>query len=273
MDAERNSQAQRGAAVSGSVAEPEEAGVAGGPLRKAFAVLESMAEASRPVTLSELSRLAGLPKSSLHRLMNILTDLGLAIRMESKYYELGDYLYELAAASSSARAQRLSYTITPFLIELFQLTHKVVSVGTLSGNKVQHVGTLYGQEHVRFAKALRRPLPAYRTAAGKLLLAKSRRSPDDLYSSMPLAGTRRTVTRADRMRYEFERIRRTGLSYTRGGCIPELVELAAPVHLGMADPVAAIVVCDTVNNVDLRSLGRTLLNTVGAIEENYAGTS
>ncbi|WP_258396084.1 IclR family transcriptional regulator [Streptomyces sp. Amel2xB2] len=239
-------------------------GAAGGPLRKAFAVLESMANASRPLTLSELSRLLNLPKSSLHRLMHILTDLGLVVRTESKYYVLGDYLYELTAAGGSAKAQSLSHTITPFLIELFQLTGKIVSVGMLSGTTVQHVGTLYGPEHKRLARALREPLPAYRSAAGRLLLATCRRGP---------AGPQNADGRAERMRHEFERIRRTGLSYTRGGCVPELVELAAPVHLGRADPVAAIVVCDTVNGIDPRSHGHTLLRTVGAIEESLTGPS
>lgn len=284
VDAERNSRA--GAAATTAVGEADDAGTggetngetngggaAGGPLRKAFAVLESMAGASRPLTLSELSRLLSLPKSSLHRLMQVLTDLGLVIRTESKYYVLSDYLYELTAAGGSAKAQSLSHTITPFLIELFQLTRKVVSVGMLSGLTVQHVGTLYGQEHKRLARALRDPLPAYRSAAGRLLLAKSRRGPDGLSGTAPPAGTPATGGRADRLRHEFERIRRTGLSCTRGGSVPELVELAAPVHLGRAEPVAAIVVCDTVNNIDPRSHVRTLLRTVRSIEAHYAGTT
>ncbi|MGP3948835.1 IclR family transcriptional regulator [Streptomyces sp. 7N604] len=245
-------------------------GSAGGPLRKVLAVLEALAGASRPLTLSELSRLVNLPKSTLHRLMRVLTDLRLTVRMESKYYALGDYLFQLGATSGLARAQSFSYTITPFLIELFQLTHKIVSVAMLSSTKVQHVGTLYGQEHVRLAMALRHPFPAHCSAAGKLLLAKSMRNPSDFYGTTPVADTRWTVRRADTMRREFERIRRTGLSYARSEYIPGLVEVAAPVHLGKAHPVAAIVVGDTVN-MDLRSVGRVLLDTVGTIEENLAG--
>jgi len=210
--------------------------VAGGPLRKALAVLEALAGASRPLTLSELSRLVGQPKSTLHRTMRVLTDLRLAIRRESKYYEVGDYLFQMAATSGAARAQNLSYPITPFLIELFQLTHKIVSVGMLSGTNVHHVGTLYRQEHARLAMALRHPFPAQSSAAGRLLIAKS-----------------------------------TRLSWARSEYIPGLVEVAAPVHLGKASPVAAIVVADTANNMDLRSVGRVLLRTVGAIEQNLAG--
>lgn len=217
--------------------EVDAAGTAGGPLRKAFAVLETLAGASRPLTLSELSRLVGQPKSTLHRTMRVLTDLRLAVRRESKYYEVGDYLFQMAATSGAARAQNLSYPITPFLIELFQLTHKIVSVGMLSGTNVHHVGTLYRQEHARLAMALRHPFPAHSSAAGRLLTVKSGRT----------------------------------LSYARSEHIPGLVEVAAPVHLGKAEPVAAIVVGDTANNMDLRSVGRLLLRTVGAIEQSLAG--
>jgi IclR family KDG regulon transcriptional repressor len=244
---------------------------AGGPLRKAFAVLEALAAASRPLTLSELSRLVGQPKSTLHRTMRVLTDLRLAVRRESKYYEVGDYLFQMAATSGAARAQDLSYPITPFLIELFQLTRKIVSVGMLSGTNVHHVGTLYRQEHARLAMALRNPFPAHRSAAGRLLIAKSMRNPADFGATTPVADTRRTVTGADPLRRELDQIRRTGLSYARSEYIPGLIEVAAPVHLGKANPVAAIVVGDTVNNMDLRRVGRVLLQTVGAIEQNLAG--
>lgn len=246
-------------------------GSAGGPLRKALAVLEALAGASRPLTLSELARLVGQPKSTLHRTMRVLTDLRLAVRRESKYYEVGDYLSQMAATSGAARAQNLSYPITPFLIELFQLTHKIVSVGMLSGTNVHHVGTLYRQEHARLAMALRHPSPAHCSAAGRLLIAKSTRNPADVGGTALVADTRWTVTGTDTMRREFEQIRRTGLSYARSEHIPGLVEVAAPVHLGKSGPVAAIVVGDTVNNMDLRSVGRVLLRTVGVIEQNLAG--
>ncbi|WNV87310.1 IclR family transcriptional regulator C-terminal domain-containing protein [Umezawaea sp. Da 62-37] len=246
-------------------------GPGGGPLRKALGVLEVLAGAPRPLSLSELSRTVDLPKSTLHRLMRVLTDLRLAVRMESKSYELGDYIFQLAATRDVAKVQNFSYSITPFLLELFQLTGKMVSVGMLTGMKVQHAGTLYGQEHSRLAMAMRKPVPAHCSAAGKLLLAKTVRHPVNFCGTAPVAYTQWTVTGADRMKREFEMIRSTGLSYARSEYIPELVEVAAPIHLGNADPVAAIVIGGTVNRTDLKGIGRILLDAVGSIEEKLAG--
>ncbi|CAL9362934.1 IclR family transcriptional regulator [Streptomyces sp. NPDC090994] len=270
MDGERHPyQASCPAAAVGTELRTAAPASVGGPLRKALTVLEALAEASRPLTLSELSRLVNLPKSTLHRMMQALTDIGLAVRRESKSYEIGTYLSRLAATGGPAGVQRLSYPVTPFLLELFQLTNRIVSLGTLSGTKVQHVGTLYGQEHVRLAMALRQPVPAYGSAAGKLLLAMERRNPADLFGTAT-AGTGTTRARTEAMRREFERIRRTGLSYARSETIPDLVELAAPVRLGKAGPVAAVVLGDTVNTRDLRSVARTLLDTADAIEQQLA---
>nr|ALK02267.1 IclR regulator [Streptomyces sp. FXJ7.388] len=269
VDGERHPRAPRPGAAAGTAVKTAEPGMPGGPLRKALAVLEALAEASRPLTLSELSRLVNLPKSTLHRLMLSLTDIGLAVRRESKSYELGTYLSRLGATGGPAGVQRLSYPVTPFLLELFQLTNRIVSLGTLSGTNIQHVGTLYGQEHARLAMALRQPVPAHGSAAGKLLLALSRHDPADL-SGTAGAGKGATRGRRDALRREFERIRRTGLSYARSECIPDLVELAAPVRLGRAGPVAAVVVGDTVHTRDLRGVARALLDTVGAIEQQLA---
>lgn len=241
----------------------------GEPLRKAFAVLEALSESSKPLTLSELSCSVDVPKSTLHRLMRILTDFGLAQRMESKSYQLGDYVFRLAAMRELSTVQGFSNAITPYLLELFQNTGKVVSVGMLSGMRVHHAGTLYGQEHTRLATLLRRPVPAHCSAVGKLLLANGVRQVN--FGATPLqAYTQWTVTNVDRMKREFELIRRTGLSYTRSEYIPQLAEVAAPVYLGNSDPLAAVVVGGTVNRMDLRGVGRILLETVGFIEENLA---
>jgi IclR family KDG regulon transcriptional repressor len=246
-------------------------GSAGGPLRKALAVLEVLAGAGQPLTLSELAHVVSLPKSTLHRLLRILVELRLAVQAESKRYELGEYFLRLTAGRGQAKVHEVSYVITPFLLELFRLTHQVVSVAMLTGTEVHHAGTLYEQDYAKLAMALRRPVPAYCSAAGKLLLANDARQPVGLGSAPRPAYTPWTIIRPELMKREFALIRRTGLSYARGEYLPELVEVAAPVCLGNAGPVAAVVVGGTVDRMDPRAIGRILVDVVGSIEE-YART-
>lgn len=217
-------------------------------------MLDALADAAQPLTLSELARLVSLPKSTLHRLMRILVELRLAVQPNPKHYELGDYLPRLAAHCGPARVHDISCRITPFLLELFRSTRQVVSVATLTGAMVHHAGMLYDHNHTTLARSLRAPVPAYRSAAGKLLLANSIR---------PIASGGPHVV----MRRELALIRRTGLSYARGEYLPELAEVAAPVCLGNANPVAAMVVAGPAGQMDLRAVGRILADVADSVEE------
>jgi IclR family transcriptional regulator, KDG regulon repressor len=243
-------------------------GTPGRPLRRALSVLQVLADAPTPLTLSELGKLIGSPKSTLHRIMRVLTDLGLATRMESRSYVLGDYFFQLAARRGQARVQSLSAQITPFLLELFQRTGKMVGVGMLSGTNVHHAGVLHDHHHSRLAAAWQHPVPAHCSAAGKLLMAETPRCEANLNAQV--AYTPWTITRPERMRREFTQIRRLGLSYAKSEYIPGMVDVAAPVHLGNPRPVAAIAVAGAVNHTDLRSIGPLLLAVAGSIEENLA---
>lgn len=247
--------------------EVRSAGAAGGPLRKALTVVEALASAAEPLTLSELAHVVRLPKSSLHRLMRILVELRLAVQAKSKQYELGEYFLRLAARRGLPRAYDISCAIMPFLLELFQLTRQMVSVAMLTGGEVYHAGTLYDQDHARLALALRQPVPAYCSAAGKLLLANSLRPTAELAGKPPVAYTPRTIIRPDVLKRELALIRRTGLSYARSEYLHELTEVAAPVFLGNADPVAAVVVGGMIDRMDPRAVGRVLVEVVGSIEE------
>jgi DNA-binding IclR family transcriptional regulator len=260
-----------GGTVVGDMGESGATGLTGRPLRKALAVLEALGAAGRPLSLSELSELVDLPKSTVHRLIRILTDVRLAAQTRWKCYELGDYLFELTRGHDRDDIRGVGYPITPFLIELFQRTRQIICVATLSGTKVRYSGTLYTVDQTRQATALRQPVPAHCSAAGKLLLAKSLRYRAEFFDTAPAAYTRWTVTRLDMLRREFDLIRKTGLAYARGEYLPELVEVAAGVHLGRADPVAAIVVSGTVNQMDPKRAGRILLDTVASIEESLGG--
>lgn len=242
----------------------------GEPLRKAFVVLEEISDSSKPLTLSEISQRVDFPKSTLHRLMRILTDIGAVVRLDTKAYELGDYFSRLAAGRGKSRVEEFSEAITPHLIDLFRRTSAVVSVGMLSGPRVRYAGTLYRREDSRIAAALRQPVPVHRSAAGRLLLACGSRDWVEFHEAASAAYAPGTMTNPSRIKREFELIARTGVSCSRSEHPPGLVELAAPVSTGRADPFAAVVVAGTVNRTNPRAVTRMLLESVGVIEENLA---
>ncbi|WP_308258328.1 IclR family transcriptional regulator [Saccharothrix obliqua] len=233
------------------------------PLHRAFAVLEALAEASRPLTLSELTRLVPLPKSTLHRLLGVLTDQGLAVRREAKCYEIGDRSHRLAGGPGRARAEKFARALTPHLLELFLSTREVVSVAVLAGTRVHYAGTLYPLQRARFAAALGSPVPAHRSAAGKLLAASA---------VLDHRARGWTGGEVDGVAHEFAVIRRTGLAWARGEHVPDMVEVAAPLRLGGTAPVAAVVVGGPAHRVDLAAAGRALRAVVDSVEARQAAS-
>ncbi|SFD64456.1 transcriptional regulator, IclR family [Actinopolyspora alba] len=242
----------------------------GEPLRKAFVVLEEISGSSKPLTLSEISQRVDFPKSTLHRLMRVLTDIGAVVRLETKAYELGDYFSRLSAVRGKSRVEEFSEAITPHLIDLFRRVHCVVSVGMLSGARVRYAGTLYNREDSRIARTFRHPVPVHRSAVGRLLLAGSSRDWVEFHEASSAVCVRGAMTNPSRIKREFELIGRTGVSCLRSEHNPELVEMAAPVFLGGEAPSAAVAVAGTVSRTNLRTVTRTLLETVGAITDNLA---
>ena len=67
-------------------------------LERAFSILGSFSLDKKEQTLSELSRAAGLAKSTCHRLVSTLIAFGyLTYDESSKYYSLGPKLFELGS--------------------------------------------------------------------------------------------------------------------------------------------------------------------------------
>ncbi len=69
-------------------------------LGRAFAILETMADAGGIIGLSQLSEKADLPLATIHRLIRTLVDLGYVRQEASRQYSLGPRLMRLANTSS-----------------------------------------------------------------------------------------------------------------------------------------------------------------------------
>lgn len=88
--------------------------------------------AERPrLTLSELSRRAGLPLSTTHRLAGELTRRGALLRDETGAYRVGLWLWEVA--SLAPHGAELRESAMPFLEDLYEATHQNVQLAVLDG--------------------------------------------------------------------------------------------------------------------------------------------
>jgi DNA-binding IclR family transcriptional regulator len=148
-------------------------------LNKAFDLLYSFNDSSRVMTLSELARASGLPKSTVHRLLARLVDLG-ALEHHRSGYKLGLGLLQLGATTPAANMRELGI---PFLVALQRWSGLTVTCAVLRDFDTVFIERLAPLEETFQLGRVGARLPANCTAIGKALLAHE--VLDDLAAFLP----------------------------------------------------------------------------------------
>lgn len=219
-------------------------------LSKVMAVLHSFAYDDRAVSLAELTRRTSLPKATLHRMCADLVSARLLDRA-SDGYRLGGHLFELGMRASVERG--LVDVATPFIEDLYELTHETVHLGVREASEVMYIAKIGGHRQAAAPSRVGGRLPLHCTAIGKVLLAHA---PDELVDTY-LAGTLqrrtpRTVTAPGLLRQQLEQIRETGLAFEFEESAVGIVCVAAPVLDAAHGVSAALSVAGPVTRFDPR---------------------
>jgi DNA-binding IclR family transcriptional regulator len=131
-------------------------------------VLEAVADA--PVTLPDLSRRLGIPRSSLHGLVRTLTDRGWLDSVDGgARVRLG--LRALQVGTRFVAEDELVAKVAPSLDRLAAATGETVQHARLDGDQVVYVAKRDSMHPVRIISTIGTRLPAHATALGKALLA------------------------------------------------------------------------------------------------------
>jgi DNA-binding IclR family transcriptional regulator len=124
----------------------------------------------------ELQVRTGLPKATLHRLLGDLVGARLLERVDDRY-RLSRLMFELGMRASEERT--LLEIATPFLEDLYELTHETVHLGVREGHEVVYVAKLGGHRQVSSPSSVGGRMPLHATAIGKTLLAWAPREVQD----------------------------------------------------------------------------------------------
>jgi DNA-binding IclR family transcriptional regulator len=196
--------------------------------------------AERPrLSLSELSRRAGLPLSTTHRLVNELVRRGALVRDDGGRYGVGLWLWEVA--SLAPHGAELRESAMPFLEDLYEATHQNVQLAVLDAPEVVYVERISGRGAVNVVSRVGGRLPAHATGVGLVLLAHA---PADVQEEV-LAGplkvyTPKTISSPDRLRHVLADVRRDGYAISDGQIELIALSVAAPVF-GADDSVVAAI--------------------------------
>ena len=193
--------------------------------------------------VSEIARRLGLPKSAVHRLLDLLVQLGLVARdRTSSRYRLGPRAAELGfAALGTPDIRGLAM---PVLQDLSRRTDETATLTLLAGHERFYAEQVPSLQDVKMTVELGRRCPLYAGASGHALLAFFSTAQLNSYlATTPLEPlTDRTITSRDTLIRELERVRRNGFAVSAGERDPWAAAIAAPVFHGDV-LVAAISVC------------------------------
>jgi IclR family transcriptional regulator, KDG regulon repressor len=206
---------------------------------KAIALLEAF---DRPggIGVSELSRSAGLPKSTAYRLLQILEEWQF-IERAGRRYRLGSRLFELGNRVPYCTPRSLRDIAHPFLEELYELSHETVHLAVLNGTDVLYLEKLYGHNPVRSPSYIGGRVPAYSTALGKAMLAFSNADlVTQVVSGELLPRTPHTLVLPRLFLEQLRLIKAAGVAFDREEASIGLTCVAAPILDKLNQPVAAI---------------------------------
>ncbi|SFR15588.1 DNA-binding transcriptional regulator, IclR family [Lentzea waywayandensis] len=174
-------------------------------VEKTLAVLEALADHSR---ITDIARVTGLPKSTVHRLLQAMVDRGFAT-ISSDGYLAGPRI--LALAGKVLRPIDTVERARPSLRALQESTGCTVHLAVLFGDELVYVDKIEADKPYRMASRLGMSLPAHGTAIGKAVLASLSTSELDAYLSRTgLPGrTPRTITSSPRLKSQLTRVRRS----------------------------------------------------------------
>ncbi|MGW8887431.1 IclR family transcriptional regulator [Streptomyces sp. NPDC055749] len=206
-------------------------------LEKAAKVLGAFEGPEPRLSLTEVMRRSGLPRSSAHRILDQLVQLHWLDR-EGRDYGMGMRMLELGALAS--HHNKLRRAALPHLHALHETTGHLVHLAVLDGSEVVYLERIGGSDELVVPSRVGGRIPAYCTAAGKAILAFS--DPAALEQVL-LDGLRprtpRTIVRPVALRAELAAARDRGVAFDREESFRGIACVAAPLR-GAGRAVAAI---------------------------------
>lgn len=204
-------------------------------------ILILLSQQPRPLTISEISRELGVPKSSTFDILHTMVERGfLEVNPQMKTYQLGLRLFEVGAAY--LYNTDLHQEARPFLEALMSKTGETAFLAVESDGEIVYMDKVEGPSSVRTTATLGTRYPMYVTGLGKAILAAY--SDEKVIEIMKdKTFERRTANSAASLEELLKRIheiRRQGYAVDDEENEKHIFCIACPVYNSFAVPVGAI---------------------------------
>jgi len=197
-------------------------------LRKAFAVLDAFDQGNRRLPLAAIARRSGLPKSTIHRVLAMLTQLGAVVR-EGDEYRMGLAMFRYGSCSLEVGLRDVAL---PHMEALHRALGQTLHLAVRRGADVIYLEKLRSRSALPLPTVVGGSLPAHLTGVGKVLLAHSPEREQEAVLSDSLPGrTPRSVTNVAHLRRALREIHAQGFARDSSEAVEGLSCIAAPLYV------------------------------------------
>ncbi|NWG12215.1 MAG: IclR family transcriptional regulator [Acidobacteria bacterium] len=206
---------------------------------RALKILDAFEDGETTLSLTEISKLQGVPESSLFRILLTLEAHGYLQRTSDGSYRLASkllfgWLYD--------RARRIREIVRPFLRQLNTRFNETASLGCRFQDRVEVVDTVEAIQEIRRINTIGRVLPPHASSLGKAIVAFQERAVAERILSINglSARTDKTITDRNILLAEYDQIRKRGYSVDREESVLGGVCFGAPLFDERGRAIAAI---------------------------------
>ncbi|MBB5918619.1 DNA-binding IclR family transcriptional regulator [Nocardia transvalensis] len=220
-------------------------------------ILDAFDAASPALTLLELVERTGLPRSTVHRILDQMIRLRW-LAHTSGGYRLGMRTLELGGLT--ADHNEIRDAVGPLLHELSQRTGMVGHLAVLDGRDVVYLDKAGGRFAAALPTRLGGRMPAHATALGKAMLSALEPAIiDTAYRTRLPRLTPRTLSEPEALRREVSQIRlRQGVAVDREEAVAGIACVAAPLR-GRGRAPAALSLSGRADGMSYDRLARVVL--------------
>ena len=245
-------------------------------LSKGLSLLTLIADAPHPLPFGELSRYSGLPKSTLHRILQTLIEYRLVRTDEaSQTYRLGTRLFEMAHQVWSDFDLRSA--AEPELLRLREMAQETTRLGVLEGHDILIIDQRDHVQAMRLANGVGSRLPALATAIGKAVM--SHRPPEELQrylTATPLQPlTPHSILSLEALQRELDLIKARGYAVSVEESALGVSGVAAPILDHRGEAIGAVSISGPSFRLPLErlhALGRDVIEAARRIAGNVGET-
>jgi IclR family transcriptional regulator, KDG regulon repressor len=198
-------------------------------LARGVDILRMLAQAERPLGVTDLGERLRVDPSTAYRLLATLEAQGLVKQeQDSRKYSVGYGVLEFSSAL--LRQQSVVGLADPFLRSITAETGESTHVAVLEGARAVFIARHSGAGILRVETTIGSSEPAYCTAVGKALLID--RGDDELRKLFPALArhTPQTITTIADLSVEIARVRRNGYAYDDEELHPGVRCVASPIR-------------------------------------------